>query len=89
MGYHDDMPENQGGQTIMFAPWPKPFDREFRDFYSLDDCYLEFTEAKHELVTQGPESPARGKHSIGQKGQIHPETHGRNGAFCATLTSRC
>ena len=24
MGYHEDMPENQGGKTIMFAPWPKP-----------------------------------------------------------------
>lgn len=53
MGYHQEMPEAQGGRSIMFAPWPKPFDADFRDFYSLDDCYLEFVEAKHELVTQG------------------------------------
>jgi valyl-tRNA synthetase len=53
MGYHEEMPQAQGGHSIMFAPWPKPFDADFRDFYSLDDCYLEFVEAKHELVTQG------------------------------------
>ncbi len=23
MGYSEDMPENQGGKTIMFAPWPR------------------------------------------------------------------
>ena len=53
MGYSTDMPETQGGQTIMFAPWPKPFEGEFRDHYSLDDCYIEFAEAKYEVVTQG------------------------------------
>jgi valyl-tRNA synthetase len=53
MGYHEEMPERQGGETIMFAPWPKPFDLNFRDFYGLDDCYLEFANAKYELVTQG------------------------------------
>jgi valyl-tRNA synthetase len=47
------MPENQGGKTIVFAPWPKPFDSDFRDHYSLDDCYLEFVDAKYELVSQG------------------------------------
>src|SRR4030095_10008707 len=53
MGYAKDMPEGQGGKSIMHAPWPKPFDGEFRDFYSLDDCYLEFVNSKIELVTQG------------------------------------
>jgi valyl-tRNA synthetase len=53
MGYAEDMPSDQGGQSIMHAPWPKAFDSEFRDFYSLDDCYLEFVNAKIELVTQG------------------------------------
>jgi valyl-tRNA synthetase len=24
MGYNADMPDNQGGQSIQFAPWPKP-----------------------------------------------------------------
>ena len=53
MGYHEDMPETQGGKTIIFAPWPKPFDTDFRDHYSLDDCYLEYVNTKYDLVTQG------------------------------------
>jgi valyl-tRNA synthetase len=53
MGYHNDMPENQGGQTIMFAPWPKPLDRDFRDHYGLEDGCLDFVNTKYDLVTQG------------------------------------
>jgi len=53
MGYNQEMPENQGGKTIMFAPWPKPLDEEFRAHYSLDDCYLEIVDAKYGLVSQG------------------------------------
>jgi valyl-tRNA synthetase len=53
MGYHEEMPENQGGSTIMFAPWPKPLDEDFRGHYGLDACYLDMVNAKHELVTQG------------------------------------
>jgi valyl-tRNA synthetase len=53
MGYHGEMPEAQGGRSIMFAPWPKPFDNDFRDHYSLDDCYVDFVNSKHELVTEG------------------------------------
>jgi valyl-tRNA synthetase len=26
LGYQLDLPDAQGGQTIMFAPWPKPLD---------------------------------------------------------------
>jgi len=53
MGYADDMPENQGGKTIMFAPWPKPLDDDFKGHYGLDDCYLEIANAKYELVSLG------------------------------------
>jgi valyl-tRNA synthetase len=53
MGYHEDMPENQGGSTIMFAPWPKPLDEDFRSHYGLDACYLDMVNTKYELVTQG------------------------------------
>jgi valyl-tRNA synthetase len=28
MGFHHDMPENQGGSSIQFAPWPKPLDAD-------------------------------------------------------------
>ena len=53
MGFNGDLPKEQGGDTIMFARWPKAFDQEMKDFYALDDCYLERVEAKHELVRQG------------------------------------
>ena len=53
MGYHEDMPEAQGGKTIMFASWPKPLEEDFKGHYGLDDCYLEMVDQKYELVTQG------------------------------------
>jgi valyl-tRNA synthetase len=53
MGYATDMPENQGGKTIMFAPWPMPLDDDFKGHYGLDDCYLKIAGAKYELVTLG------------------------------------
>jgi len=53
MGYATDMPDGQGGKSIMHAPWPKPFDADFRDHYSLDDCYLDFVNAKFDLVSKG------------------------------------
>ena len=53
MGYAEDMPEGQGGKTIMFAPWPKAFDQDFRGHYGLDDCYVEMTDKKYELVSLG------------------------------------
>ncbi len=37
----------------MHAPWTKPFDTDFRDHYSLDDCYLEFVDAKFDLISKG------------------------------------
>ena len=53
MGYVTDLPDNQGGQTIMNAPWPLPFDDDFKGHYGLDDCYLEMTDAKYELIRNG------------------------------------
>jgi valyl-tRNA synthetase len=47
------MPENQGGKTIMFAPWPLPLDEDFKGHYGLDDCYLKIAGSKYELVSQG------------------------------------
>jgi len=53
MGYATDMPDNQGGKTIMNAPWPLPFDEDFKGHYGLDDCYVEMTDTKYELVRNG------------------------------------
>ena len=53
MGYAEDMPDDQGGKTIMYARWPKRLDEDFKGHYGLDDCYLDMVNAKYELVTQG------------------------------------
>jgi valyl-tRNA synthetase len=53
MGYATDMPDNQGGRTIMFAPWPLPLDDDFKSHYGLDDSFLKMADAKYELVSQG------------------------------------
>jgi valyl-tRNA synthetase len=53
MGYAGDMPENQGGQTIMFAPWPKPLDDDFKSHYGLTGNDEKQIEARNELVSQG------------------------------------
>jgi valyl-tRNA synthetase len=53
MGYAEDMPEDQGGKTIMFAPWPRPFDDDFKAHYRLTADDEQFVEARNELVVQG------------------------------------
>jgi valyl-tRNA synthetase len=53
MGYAGDMPENQGGKTIMFAPWPKPLDDDFKSHYGLTGQDEKHVEARNELVSQG------------------------------------
>jgi valyl-tRNA synthetase len=53
MGYSAEMPENQGGKTIMFAPWPKPLDDDFKKFYSLSERDEKFVEARNEFIAQG------------------------------------
>ena len=53
MGYADDMPENQGGKTIMFAPWPKPLDDDFKSHYGLSESDEKQIEARNEFIGQG------------------------------------
>jgi valyl-tRNA synthetase len=53
MGYSVDMPENQGGKTIMFAPWPKPLSHDEKAHYGLTDADLAFAAKKQDLITQG------------------------------------
>ncbi len=53
LGYSADMPENQGGRTIMFAPWPKPLGDDELSFYALDATAEAVANAKYQLVTQG------------------------------------
>ena len=53
MGFAKELPEEQGGFTIMNSRWPKALDQDFKDCYGLDDCYLEFVDAKYALVREG------------------------------------
>ena len=53
MGYATDMPDNQGGKTIMNAPWPMPLDDDFKSHYGLNDSHLKIAGLKYELVSQG------------------------------------
>jgi valyl-tRNA synthetase len=52
MGYAGDMPEGQGGRTIMFAPWPKPLDEDFKSHYGLTGEDLDRMEARQKLVIE-------------------------------------
>lgn len=53
MGYSNDMPADQGGKTIMNAPFPKPFDQDFLEFYNIKEEILTFVSAKYDLVVMG------------------------------------
>ncbi len=53
LGYHQELPEGQGGKTIMYANWPMPLDQDFRDHYGLDDCYVTYVEDRNAFVIQG------------------------------------
>ena len=53
MGYAEDMPENQGGKTIMFAPWPKVLDDDFKSHYGLSDRDEKQIEKRNEFIGQG------------------------------------
>jgi valyl-tRNA synthetase len=53
MGFNKDLPSYQGGDSLLYANWPKPFDTDFRDHYAIDDCYLERVENKYEVVRVG------------------------------------
>jgi valyl-tRNA synthetase len=53
LGFHLDLPPDQGGDTIMFARWPKALDADFRAHYGLEERFLQQVDARNDLVTQG------------------------------------
>jgi valyl-tRNA synthetase len=52
MGYAEGMPEGQGGRTILFAPWPKALEEEFKRHYRLTEEDLSRMEARQKLVIE-------------------------------------
>jgi len=53
MGFAHDMPENQGGRTLMFAPWPKPLSADEKEHFGLDETADAVAQAKYDLVSLG------------------------------------
>jgi valyl-tRNA synthetase len=53
MGFAQDMPENQGGKTLMFALWPKPLSDDEKEYFGLDDTADAVAQAKYDLVSLG------------------------------------
>jgi valyl-tRNA synthetase len=52
LGFNQELPAGQGGDSILFAHWPKPFDQHFHEHYGLDESDERFVEAKYQLVTE-------------------------------------
>ena len=67
MGYHEELPEEQGGGTIMFAHWPKPLGQDFHDHYGLDDHALKIRRKPQPVDHPGPEPPPIRQHPGQQK----------------------
>ncbi len=53
LGFNADMPDAQGGRTIMFAPWPTPLGVDFKTRYGLDESDEKFAAAKYAAVEKG------------------------------------
>jgi valyl-tRNA synthetase len=53
LGFNADLPMDQGGRTIMYAPWPQPFDDDFKKHYGFDESDERFANAKYEVVNLG------------------------------------
>ena len=67
MGYCQELPEDQGGRTIVFAHWPKPLDEDFKAHYGLMDEDEKSVSAKYELITQGRNLRREGNIQSGKK----------------------
>ena len=67
MGYAEDMPANQGGKTIMTAPWPKPLDDDFKAHYGLTGGDEQRVDARNAFVVQGRNLRRAGNISASKK----------------------
>jgi valyl-tRNA synthetase len=76
MGYAQDMPESQGGRTIMFAPWPKALDEDFKSHYGLFDETLELIASRQKLVIEIRN--IRAQYKIPSNKKLHLVYHAAN-----------
>jgi valyl-tRNA synthetase len=52
MGYREDLPEDQGGRTLMYAKWPARLGQDFEEYYGLEGAE-QATADKQAVVTAG------------------------------------
>jgi valyl-tRNA synthetase len=53
LGYASDMPPNQGGTTLLYAPWPKPLSSDEQAMFGLDETAVLVAQTKFDLATLG------------------------------------
>ncbi len=53
MGYAQDLPDDRGGKTLMFATWPKAFSEDEKAYFGLDETADRVAQAKYDLVSLG------------------------------------
>jgi valyl-tRNA synthetase len=53
LGFHADLPDDQGGETIMFARWPAALDDDFKSHYGLTSSGDAFAASKYSVVDHG------------------------------------
>ncbi len=53
LGFRNDLPVGQGGDTIMFAHWPQSFDDDFTTHYGLTTDAEKAANAKYDTVLAG------------------------------------
>jgi valyl-tRNA synthetase len=53
LAFATELPPNQGGTTIMTAPWPKPLTDDEREYFGLNEGDERYAAAKYEVVNLG------------------------------------
>lgn len=53
MGFNQDLPDDQGGKTIMNARWPQRLTDDERHYLDLDPSNEEFAQSRYEVVNAG------------------------------------
>ena len=53
LGFSRDLPADQGGLTLMTAPWPRRLSDAEKDYFGLDEAADRVAQATYDLVTLG------------------------------------
>lgn len=69
LGYSQDMPVDQGGKTLMTAPWPGPLGDEEKEEWGLEESVDRLSAAKQELVLVGRQ--LRAQYQIPAQKRLH------------------